>query len=97
MESGFAQNNTNTEKPMSTPIARTDSNLFEPYLKDKITSGRSVCIEVASPYGIASVYGSLTQMPDGDYIVRSTDGMSRCSFKLTNIHYMGDLCIFLKY
>ena len=82
---------------MSTPIAGTDSTLFEHYLKDKITSGRSVCIEVVSPHCTASVYGPLTELSEGVYLVRSTDGMSRCSFKLTDIHHMGDLCIFLKY
>ena len=84
-------------KPMSTPIAGTDSTLFEVYLQDKITSGRNVCIEVVSSHCTASVYGSLTELSEGVYLVRSTDGMSRCSFKLTDIHHMGDLCIFLKY
>ncbi len=82
---------------MSTPIAGTDSTLFEAYLKDKITSGRSACIEIASSYGNANVYGHITQDPKGDYMVRSADGVSRCCFKLKDIHYMGDLSIFLKY
>ena len=82
---------------MSTPIAGTDSTLFEAYLKDKITSCRSVCIEVASSYGIANVYGHITQDTKGDYIVRAADGVSRCCFKLKDIHYMGELSIFLKY
>ncbi len=82
---------------MSTPVAGTDSTLFETYLKDKITSDRYVSVYVTSPYGAANVYGPVTQNPEGDYLVQSTDGMSRCLFKLANIRHMGDLCIFLKY
>jgi hypothetical protein len=84
-----------TYRNMSTPIAGTDSTLFEAYLEDKITSGRSVSVYVASPYGSANVYGSMTQCPEGDYLVRSSDGMSRCLFRLKDIRYMGDFCIFL--
>ena len=82
---------------MSTPIAGTDSTLFEAYLKDKITARRSVSVYVTSPHGSGNVYGSLTQCPEGDYLVQSTDGMSRCLFKLADIRHMGDLCIFLKF
>ena len=82
---------------MSTPIAGTDSNLFESYLADKTASGRSVSVHVSSPHGSANVYGPLTRDADGDYTVRSSDGMSRCFFSLKDIHHMGDLCIFLKY
>jgi hypothetical protein len=81
---------------MSTPVAGTDSTLFEFYLKDKITSGRYASVYVTSPYGSANVYGPVTQCPEGDYLVQSTDGMSRCLFKLADIRHMGDLCIFLK-
>jgi hypothetical protein len=81
---------------MSTPIAGTDSTLFEAYLKDKITARRSVSVYVTSPHGSANVYGPLTQCPEGDYLVHSTDGMSRGLFKWADIRHMGDLCIFLK-
>ena len=78
---------------MIIPIAEA----AEAYLKDKITSGRNVSVHVSSPHGSANVYGILTQDVDGDYTVRSSDGMSRCLFSLKDVSHMGDLCIFLKY
>jgi hypothetical protein len=82
---------------MSTPIAGWDRSLFEPYLKDKITSGINVSVHVSSSHGSANVYGPLTRDADGDYTVRSSDGMSRCLFSLKDIRHTGELCIFLKF
>ena len=81
---------------MSTPIAGTDSTLFEAYLKDKITSGRQVCIHASYPHCISIVYGTLTREEDGSYLVRSEDHMSRAVFLLQDVSYIGDLSIFLK-
>ena len=74
-----------------------DPSLLESILADKISSGRLVSLNVCSPRGIATIYGTLKLDPDGYYVVRSSDGMSNGLFKLKDVRRIGDICIWLHY
>ncbi len=79
---------------MNEPI---DPSLFESTLADKIAYGRMVSLNVSSPWGIATIYGTLKLDLDGYYVVRSSDGMSNGLFKLKDVRRIGDICIWLNY
>jgi hypothetical protein len=89
--------NIKPKQNMSTPIAGTDSTLFEAYLADKIASGRQVCVHASYPHCVSIVYGTLFLQDDGYYLVRSDDHMSRAIFQLQDVRNIGDFSIFLKY
>jgi hypothetical protein len=83
---------------MSTPIAGTDSTLFEPYLNDWVVHPRSVTVFASGPGFSATVSGDILTREPGTYYftLESKDQLTRIRFSLHSVKSMGHTTIFLK-